>query len=183
MVETGAGPMPAYTETLPRVAASVHRARRLVRLALDVWGLTGVQDDAELIVSELLTNAVLHARRDSVRVTAMRLGERRVRVAVVDLSCDRPAARAAGDDQESGRGLDIVATPSGGRWGVEPLPWGKRVWAELGQEDKRWMPPPSPSAMERPSRYAVRTPAAIAATTAGRRPSLAPLALAARSPS
>ncbi|WP_373604658.1 MULTISPECIES: ATP-binding protein [Streptomyces] len=136
MVETGAGPMPAYTETLPRVAASVRSARRLVRLALDVWGLTSVQDDAELIVSELLTNAVLHARRDSVRVSAMRLGQGRVRVAVVDLSCDRPAGSPAGDDQESGRGLDIVATLSGGRWGVEPLPWGKRVWAELGQEDK-----------------------------------------------
>ncbi|MFB8381194.1 ATP-binding protein [Streptomyces rubiginosohelvolus] len=136
MVETGAGPMPAYTETMPRVAASVRSARRLVRLALDVWGLTGVQDDAELIVSELLTNAVLHARRDSVRVSAIRLGQRRVRVAVVDLSCDRPAGSPAGDDQESGRSLDIVATLSGGRWGVEPLPWGKRVWAELGQEDK-----------------------------------------------
>ncbi|WP_063739503.1 ATP-binding protein [Streptomyces anulatus] len=95
-----------------------------------------MQDDAELVVSELLTNAVLHARRDSVRVTAMRLGEGRVRVAVVDLSRDLPAACAAGDDQESGRGLDIVATLSGGRWGVQPLPWGKRVWADLGQEDK-----------------------------------------------
>ncbi|MFJ1590655.1 ATP-binding protein [Kitasatospora albolonga] len=136
MVETGAGPMPAYTETLPRAAASVRSARRLVRLALDVWGLTGVQDDAELIVSELLTNAVLHARRDSVRVSAMRLGEGRVRIAVVDLSRDRLAVRPAGDDQESGRGLDIVATLSGGRWGLDPLPWGKRVWAELGQEDK-----------------------------------------------
>ncbi len=136
MVETGAGPMPAYTETLPRVAASVHSARRLVRLALDVWGLEDVQDDAELVVSELLTNAVLHARRNSVRVTAIRLGEGRVRVAVVDLSRDRPTACSAADDQESGRGLDIVATLSGGRWGVQPLPWGKCVWAELGQPDE-----------------------------------------------
>ncbi|MGW5925214.1 ATP-binding protein [Streptomyces anulatus] len=135
MVETGAGPTPAYTETLPRVAASVHSARRLVRLALDVWGLTEVQVDAELVVSELLTNAVLHARRgDSVRVTATRLGEGRVRIAVVDLSKEQPSPRDAGGDQESGRGLDIVATLSGGQWGVDPLPWGKRVWATVGPE-------------------------------------------------
>ncbi|MFI0934553.1 ATP-binding protein [Streptomyces sp. NPDC021019] len=136
VIETGAGPMPAYTETLPRVAASAQCARRMVRLALDVWGLPGVQDAAELVVSELLTNSVLHARRDSVRVTVTRLGQGRVRVAVVDLSRDRPAVRAADDDAESGRGLDIVETLSCGRWGVDPLPWGKRVWADLGQEVK-----------------------------------------------
>ncbi|MEU5282512.1 ATP-binding protein [Streptomyces sp. NPDC020755] len=135
MIETVAGRMPAYTDTLPRVAESVHRARRLVRLALDVWGLTDVQDDAELVVSELLTNAVLHARRgDSVRVTVTRLGEGRVRVAVVDLSKGRPVPRDAGSDQESGRGLEIVKTLSGGQWGVDLLPWGKRVWATLGLE-------------------------------------------------
>ncbi|WP_257137938.1 MULTISPECIES: ATP-binding protein [unclassified Streptomyces] len=133
MIETGAGPMPAYTETLPRVANSAQRARRLIHLALDVWELTDVQDDAELVVSELVSNAVLHARRgDSVRVTATRLGEGRVRVAVVDLSRHWPAPSAAGDDQESGRGVGIVNALSGGRWGVDPLPWGKRVWAELG---------------------------------------------------
>ncbi|MEV3895274.1 ATP-binding protein [Streptomyces anulatus] len=134
MIETGAGPMPAYTETLPRVAASARCARRMVRLALDVWGLPEVQEAAELVVSELLANAVLHARRDSVRVTVTRLGEGRVRVAVVDLSRDRPAVRAADAGEESGRGLDIVETLSCGRWGVDPMPWGKRVWAELGQE-------------------------------------------------
>ncbi|MFW3477118.1 ATP-binding protein [Streptomyces microflavus] len=134
MVETGAGPMPAYTETLPRSAESARRARRLVRLALNVWGLTGVQDTAELVVSELLTNAVLHARRDQARVTVVRLGEGRVRVAVVDLSKDCPAPRAAGGGAESGRGLGIVEELSGGRWGVDPLPWGKRVWATLGPE-------------------------------------------------
>ncbi|MFI2312568.1 hypothetical protein AMK17_19590 [Streptomyces sp. CB00072] len=135
MIETGAGRMPAYTETLPRVVGSVRRARRLVHLALDVWGLADVQGAAELVVSELLTNAVLHARRgDSVRVTVTRLEGGRVRVAVVDLSKDWPAPRDAGGDEESGRGLGIVEALSGGRWGVDPLPWGKRVWASLGAE-------------------------------------------------
>ncbi|MEU2823011.1 ATP-binding protein [Streptomyces bacillaris] len=128
MVETGAGPLPAYTETLPRSAEPARLARRLVRLALDKWGLDGVKDAAELVVSELLTNAVRHARRSSVRVTVTRLGEELVRVSVVDLSKERPAARVADADQESGQGLEIVEALSGGRWGVDPLPWGKRVW-------------------------------------------------------
>ncbi|XXZ51732.1 ATP-binding protein [Streptomyces cavourensis] len=134
MVETGAGLLPAYTETLPRSAESARLARRLVRLALDKWGLDGVKDAAELVVSELLTNAVRHAPRSSVRVTVTRLGEERVRVSVVDLSKERPAARVADADQESGQGLEIVEALSGGRWGVDPLPWGKRVWATLGPQ-------------------------------------------------
>ncbi|MEU5137945.1 ATP-binding protein [Streptomyces californicus] len=134
MVETGAGRMPAYTETLPRVAVSARSARRLVRLALDVWGLPGVQDAAELVVSELVTNAVLHAHSDRVRVSVTRIGAEQVRVAVADLSKDRPAARAAGDEQETGRGLGIVDALSGGRWGVDALPYGKRVWATLSPE-------------------------------------------------
>lgn len=134
MVDTGAGRMPAYAETLPRGAVSAPRARRLVRLALDVWGLPGVQDAAELVVSELVTNAVLHAQSDRVRVSVTRLGAEQVRVAVVDLSKDRPAVRAAGEEQESGRGLGIVEALSGGRWGVDPLPCGKRVWATLSPE-------------------------------------------------
>lgn len=136
MVETGAGMMPAYTETLPRTPKSAHDARRLVRLALDVWGLDDVRDSAEIVISELLTNAVLHARRDSVRVTVTRLSDERVRVAVVDLSHEYPEPRPAGSDAESGRGLEIVDALSGGQWGVDPLRWGKRVWAELPAQEE-----------------------------------------------
>ncbi|MFD3848211.1 ATP-binding protein [Streptomyces microflavus] len=135
MVETSAGRQPAYTETLPRSAESVGRARRLVGQALTVWGLDGERDSAELVVSELLTNAVLHARRESVRVTVARLGEGRVRVSVVDLSPQQPTLRASGGTCESGRGLGIVEELSCGRWGVDQLPWGKRVWATVGPGD------------------------------------------------
>ncbi|MEW1720695.1 ATP-binding protein [Streptomyces sp. NPDC093109] len=132
MVETGTGTLPAYTETLPRTPESAPAARRLVNLALDVWGMGDVRDSAELVISELLTNAVLHARRESVRVTVTRLSGERVRVAVVDLSRKRPRHRPADSAEESGRGLEIVDVLSGGRWGVDPMAWGKRVWAELG---------------------------------------------------
>ncbi|WP_199570508.1 ATP-binding protein [Streptomyces murinus] len=133
MVETGTGTLPAYTETLPRISESVGHARRLVGLALNVWGMDeDLRDIAHLVVSELLTNAVQHARRDSVRVTVTRLDDQRVQVSVVDLCRKRPQRRAARANEEGGRGLEIVDALSGGKWGVDPLPWGKRVWADLG---------------------------------------------------
>ncbi|MGW3498164.1 ATP-binding protein [Streptomyces sp. NPDC001020] len=136
MVETGTGTLPAYTETLPRVPESARHARRLVGLALDVWGMSGVRDVAEVLVSELLTNAVKHARRDSVRVTVTRLSRERVRVAVVDLSRRHPRPRAASANEESGRGLEIVKALSRGWWGVDTLSFGKRVWADVAPEEE-----------------------------------------------
>ncbi|MEV4879838.1 ATP-binding protein [Streptomyces cyaneofuscatus] len=62
------------------------------------------------------------------------LGGGRVRVSVVDLSKEHPTARATDADAESGRGLVIVEALSSGRWGVDPLPWGKRVWATFGPQ-------------------------------------------------
>ncbi|WP_030910137.1 ATP-binding protein [Streptomyces sp. NRRL F-5126] len=126
--------LPAYTETLLRAPEAARDARRLVHLATNVWGIHAVRDAAEIVVSELLTNAVLHARRDTVRVTVTRLSDDRIRIAVVDLSKVRPQIRCASSTEESGRGLGIVAALSGGRWGVDPLAWGKRVWAELSAE-------------------------------------------------
>ncbi|MYS32870.1 ATP-binding protein [Streptomyces sp. SID4920] len=128
-VETGTGVLPAYVETLPRGPDSVRAARRLVGLALTVWGMDpGLRDSAQLVTSELVTNAVRHTRR-AVRVTVTRLDGDRVKVAVVDLALTHPAPRSAGADQESGRGLQIVAALAKRQWGVDTLAFGKRVWA------------------------------------------------------
>ncbi|MFE7482457.1 ATP-binding protein [Streptomyces sp. NPDC057552] len=132
MVETGVDPLPAYSATLPSTPEAVGDARRLVASALGAWGVGDARDAAELVVSELMANAVLHVARGAVRVTVALLGDRRVRVAVADRSRTCPAPCAAGRDQESGRGLEIVEALSGGRWGVDLLPQGKRVWATLG---------------------------------------------------
>ncbi|MFD4570779.1 ATP-binding protein [Streptomyces sp. NPDC058417] len=121
---------PGYSRTLPREPASVCAARRLVRGALVGWGLEELADDGALIVSELVANAVLHARRDSVRVSVDRSAARRVRVAVVDFSPRPPVATDPGPWDEGGRGLTLVAALAVD-WGSEPLPWGKRVWAEV----------------------------------------------------
>ncbi|MET9559963.1 MULTISPECIES: ATP-binding protein [Streptomyces] len=121
---------PGYSETLPRQSGSAGTARRLVRVALAVWGLDDLADDGVLIVSELVSNAVQHARRESIRVSVDRPEAVRVCIGVVDFSKVPPAPRVPDGESEGGRGLALVAELAD-HWGSEPLPWGKRVWAEL----------------------------------------------------
>lgn len=122
---------PAYRQNLPRRPESARDARRLVTSALHVWGLEAVQDSALLVVAELVANAVVHARKERVIVSVTLRWPLTVRVAVVDLSRVRPERHKAGEDDEGGRGLELVEALCDGRWGVEPLRWDKRVWADL----------------------------------------------------
>ena len=120
------------TLSLPTTPESAGRARLLVSAALTAWGLEVLEDAAGLVATELVTNAIRHAARtDTVRVTVTLLGPRHVRVAVVDRSVTPPVPRAAGPEEETGRGLEIVDALCTGRWGVDLLPWGKRVWGHL----------------------------------------------------
>jgi anti-sigma regulatory factor (Ser/Thr protein kinase) len=125
-------------------AASVSGARRFVVDGLNAWGDTQLVDAAELVTSELTTNAALHAGADFMYVTV----EHRpvgVRVAVEDdgpLGADVVQARTQtrGDASgwteldATGRGLAIVGMVAG-RWGVEETARGKQVWAELVDPD------------------------------------------------
>ncbi|MCC3774178.1 ATP-binding protein [Streptomyces sp. UNOB3_S3] len=122
--------VPAYTQTMPREAASAHRARLLVTAALNTWDLPDLIDTGVLIVSELVANAVVHTECRNLRVTVSRPRPDRVRVAVVDMSRQRPVRKTPPFDKERGRGLVVVAGLAD-RWKVDSLPWGKRVWAEL----------------------------------------------------
>ncbi|WP_030673555.1 anti-sigma regulatory factor [Streptomyces rimosus] len=122
--------MVRVAETLSRTPESAAAARRLVRDALSAWGLEELAEDGALIISELVSNAVQHARSRSVRVTVARLEPARVRIGVVDKSREVPWLREPGGADETGRGLLLVAGVAQG-WGTDPLPWGKRVWAEL----------------------------------------------------
>ncbi|MET9060294.1 ATP-binding protein [Streptomyces antibioticus] len=126
----------AAAETFPRDRSSVPATRQFVRDVLADWRIPRLSDTAELIVSELVTNAVLHTRAGVLRVTVRCLPGGRVKVAVIDKSRDLPEMRPADDDADHGRGLAIVAACSQ-QWGADPLPWGKRVWAVLE-------PPPAP---------------------------------------
>jgi serine/threonine-protein kinase RsbW len=112
------------------VAESAPRARRLVEAVLQTWDVPHLAEAALVVVTELVANAAYHARAESIRVTVTRLDERAVRVAVVDKSRALPHLRPASPGEEHGRGLVLVEAMSA-RWGVDTLPWGKRVWAEL----------------------------------------------------
>ena len=81
-----------------------------------------------LVVSELVTNAVRHARTDI--TVRLRCSEDRILVEVGDHDSRLP--RLAGDapDRESGRGLHMVAALAH-RWGVRPGRTGKTVWVEM----------------------------------------------------
>ena len=122
-------------------AASVPAARRFVADGLNAWGEGGLVDAAELVASELSSNAALHASAEFMHVTLERPGAAAgVRVAVEDdgpvgVEAVLPRALAGGDldwDEldATGRGLTIVAMLAG-RWGVDETTRGKRVWADL----------------------------------------------------
>lgn len=125
---------PGYSETLPREPESAATARKLVRVACAVWGLDAVAEEGALVITELVANAVQHARRDTIRVRIDRTGAERGRVGVVDFSKTRPVRKTPGPEDEGGRGLALVDELAE-TWGTDRLPWGKRVWAEL--EGKR----------------------------------------------
>jgi anti-sigma regulatory factor (Ser/Thr protein kinase) len=103
-------------------------ARHFVLETLQAWGDDPLLDDAALIVTELATNAVLHAFSGfAVDVSS---SPDAVRIAVHDASPTRPEPRDASVLAASGRGLGIVAALAN-EWDVEPRDTGKTVWAEL----------------------------------------------------
>jgi anti-sigma regulatory factor (Ser/Thr protein kinase) len=127
-------------------AASVPAVRRFVADGLTAWGEVKLVDAAELVASELSSNAALHAMAEFMHVTLERAADAAagVRVAVED---DGPVGVEAvlpkappGDDldwdelEATGRGLAIVAMLAG-RWGVDATRRGKRVWADLVDPD------------------------------------------------
>lgn len=104
-------------------------ARRFVEEALEHWGYrSSLVDDARLLVSELVTNAVIHAR--SRLSVSIRSGRPSVRLSVRDDSPRPPTLRAPAPNTASGRGLQIVAAVSR-NWGVEATRDGKTVWVEV----------------------------------------------------
>jgi serine/threonine-protein kinase RsbW len=123
-----------YTFHLPALGASVAEARQRVRTRLRDWGAHDeTQDDAEMVVSELFTNAVRHTDSERV-ICTLRLTGTLLRLEVADQGCTQtePRSREAEADEESGRGLLLVGALSK-EWGSRPNDRGpgRVVWAEL----------------------------------------------------
>jgi anti-sigma regulatory factor (Ser/Thr protein kinase) len=110
---------------------SVREARRFTVDTLRSWGLEDLSSAAALLVTELVTNSVLHART-VMQVCLSRL-ENSVRLEVRDKSPVRPTLRSHAIDATTGRGLNLVAKLAHS-WGVEVEGAGKSVWAELSSE-------------------------------------------------
>jgi anti-sigma regulatory factor (Ser/Thr protein kinase) len=118
---------------LPPVPPSVASARRFVAAALRRHHtIPDVIDTACLLTSELVTNALVHAR-SRVKLTVSVTG-RRIRVEVGDASDAQPRPRPMADDATTGRGLHIVDAMAT-RWGSSSTADGKRVWFELDGAD------------------------------------------------
>ncbi len=107
--------------------ASVGRARRWLSKKLEEWGLEDLDYDMSVVLSELVTNAILHARTP-VMLRLVR-GET-VRIEVTDSSPLLPSLRSHGVRNTTGRGLHLVAALSNS-WGSEVTAAGKVVWAEF----------------------------------------------------
>jgi anti-sigma regulatory factor (Ser/Thr protein kinase) len=120
--------------------AAAGRAREFVDDQLSRWGLGDCRDEALLVVSELVTNATIHAGTPITLTLAV--AESVIELAVGDYSPRAPRAGAAAEQldrpapgdgrlRDGGRGIPIVDAMSRG-WGVNTDGNGKQVWARLG---------------------------------------------------
>ncbi len=114
--------------------AAPARARWRTRLAALTWGLPGLADDAELLVSELVTNAVQASDGRAGAVVRLRLvaDHESLVLAVWDGGDGLPARCEVGPFEPGGRGLMIVDALSSS-WGAYATVPGKCVWAQLGR--------------------------------------------------
>ncbi|MEW2139146.1 ATP-binding protein [Streptomyces sp. NPDC005409] len=128
--------MNALTVHLLAVPKAVPLLRHAVREHLGA----GASPDAELCVSELLTNVITHVGEGT--PVTLRISDSgraaRTRVELTDPDPRAwPVPRQAGESDESGRGLALLAAVAL-RWGVRRAPDGKTVWCELPRESSQW---------------------------------------------
>jgi serine/threonine-protein kinase RsbW len=131
----GAGePCCARHMTLPAAGQAAALARRATREVLAAWHLAHLEDTAVLLVSELVTNSVRHARtRGSVLALRLETAGAWLRIEVHDGDPRWPQPCTPTGLDESGFGFVLVDALAD-RWGVRETATGKAVWAEL---DKR----------------------------------------------
>ncbi|MEU6398826.1 SpoIIE family protein phosphatase [Streptomyces cinnamoneus] len=113
-------------------------ARRQVRELLHDWADEEQVDSAVLMVSEMVTNVLMHTDGDALLVAEAvgELGERRLRVEVADSSDELPHKRHPGEMASSGRGV-LLTEMLADAWGVDPRGEGKSIWFELYEQSKR----------------------------------------------
>ena len=115
---------------------AVALGRKFVTTTAEQWRLTDVTADASLVASEIVSNAIIHARPPF--ELRLRRTEAGIRIEVRDgaNSPILPADPVGGEARCRGLGLQVVAKLSS-RWGVDRVPDGKTVWAEIDSSCRR----------------------------------------------
>ncbi|WP_371653612.1 MULTISPECIES: SpoIIE family protein phosphatase [unclassified Streptomyces] len=131
----GAGAVPARRTAVTVAQTEPHRiagVRRELRELLHDWADDEQVDAAVLMVSEMVTNVLVHTDGHALLVAEATgtPGTRRLRVEVADASDDLPHKRRPGEMASSGRGL-VLMEMLADRWGVDPRGEGKSIWFEL----------------------------------------------------
>lgn len=121
------------TASFPPRPRNVARARQLTRTVLTAWGAAELADSAELLMSELVTNALRYGR-GAVSVS-LALTEQALQISVADYGRALPEPREAGEEETSGRGLAIVGALCTD-WSVTTRLTGKTVscWLEIDRK-------------------------------------------------
>ncbi|MYS20357.1 Histidine kinase-like ATPase domain-containing protein [Streptomyces sp. DvalAA-14] len=122
--------------TVPQAdPALIRGARDDVRALLHDWDSQDQLETAVLLVSEVVTNVLVHTDEDATLIAQVSglPGTRRLRVEVGDRSDDMPHLRSPGELASSGRGLLLMAELAD-RWGVDPRGEGKSIWFELHED-------------------------------------------------
>ncbi|MEV4616521.1 ATP-binding protein [Kitasatospora sp. NPDC049258] len=114
----------------PADLVAVGAIRHRLRAALSRWGVPELADTAELLTSELVTNALLHTGKGAV-LDAVLTAEQRLRIEVLDGTTRLPGRRPPTEWATSGRGLLLVEALADD-WGVQLRGDGKVTWFELG---------------------------------------------------
>ncbi|WP_328513817.1 ATP-binding protein [Streptomyces mirabilis] len=137
--------LPGYEGTEPRfrcvlpfeaVPAEVRLLRRAVAKQLSQWGMPTAADEAELLVTELVTNVIKHVGDGASATLILEWRRERLRVEVHDKSRTVPSLRAAICDDECGRGLHLLAALAVD-WGTVLTAVGKAVWCEISLDSGR----------------------------------------------
>ncbi|NLU69568.1 SpoIIE family protein phosphatase [Streptomyces sp. HNM0574] len=115
-----------------RVADARHQLQSL----LFDWSSEDQVDGAVLMLSEMLTNVLVHTDGDALLVAEISgpHGERKLRVEVADRSDELPHRRQPGELASSGRGL-VLMEMLAGSWGVDPRGEGKSIWFEVREDE------------------------------------------------
>ncbi len=118
--------------TLPTASHAVRLARQTTRDSLATWRLAPLEETAVLLVSELVTNAVRHARGGNAITLELEGSQSRLRIEVTDTDPRWPQPRTPAGFDESGFGFVLVDALAG-KWGVRETATGKAVWAEVDE--------------------------------------------------